>query len=235
MCHEDIEEECYKKSENWVETGSGELGRLYVEILKCEDLPQLDVGGFVGNKTDSFVSIVFEDTLVRTDAIDDCLSPRWLPWTKRAFIFHIFHSSSDLLVGVFDHDDVEDHDLAGRVSIELSNLRKNTVYTLCYDLYTSSKLSNPPGSTKYRTKGGTITVRLRLEIEDDRKLLLSNLAIPPTMYVNVKTRKDFKVVRETCSGKHNLQDFDINYMYSYVYFCLFVKLEHIYCMFVVFP
>ena len=72
-----------------------------------------------------------------TDVIDDSLNPRWLPWTKRAFIFHIFHSSSQLFLGVFDYDaginPADDHDLVGRISVDFSNLRKDIVYNVSKD------------------------------------------------------------------------------------------------------
>lgn len=143
MTKEDLENECVKDSQHWTDTGSGNLGRLFVEILQCDDLPNLDTGAFAGNKTDAFVSLVFEDTATVTDVIDDTLSPRWMPWTKRAFIFHIYHSSSQLFLGVFDYDEsispTDDHDLVGRVSVDISNLRRNTVYV---NLTARTSLSN---------------------------------------------------------------------------------------------
>jgi C2 domain len=221
MTKEEIDEECLKDTLSWIDTGSGDLGRLFFEVLKCDNLPNMDIGGFIGNKTDGFASIVFEDTIIRTDIIDDSLSPRWLPWMKRGFIFHIQHSSSDISIGLFDYDyspnPVEEHDMIGRITVELSNLRKDTTYTLTYDMYTSAKLSNPTdikNSASFRRKAGTMTIRLRIEVEDERKLVLSNLAIPPTVYVNTRTRKDFKVLRATCLGRKNLDNFDLNIIYS---------------------
>lgn len=39
-------------SQKWIEAGSGDLGRVYLEILSCHDLPNLDVGGeAMGNVT----------------------------------------------------------------------------------------------------------------------------------------------------------------------------------------
>jgi hypothetical protein len=58
-----------------------------------------------------------------------------------------------------------------------------------------------------RKRKGTITIRLRLEIEDERKLLLSALEPPPQMYVNVKTKKDFQVARTTVYGKFDMQKY----------------------------
>lgn len=199
MTEADLKAETIKDSHQWIDTGSGQLGRLFVEILSCEDLPNMDTGG--RNKTDTFVAIVFEDSVAKTDIIDDCLNPLWPPWCQRAFIFHMFHSSSQLFLGVFDFDEgvnpTDDHDLIGRISVDLSNLRHDTVYVLKYNIYTTARMSE-------RKQKGTITIRLRIEIPDERKLLLSNLEPPPEMYVNVKKRKDYRVVYYTCTGKYGM-------------------------------
>jgi hypothetical protein len=211
MTKKEIEEETPKESQNWVDVGTGKLGRLFVEILGCDDLPNLDTGGFLGNKTDTFVSLVYEDSTLQTDVIDDTLSPRWLPWSKRAFIFHVFHSSSQLFLGVFDYDEslnpTDDHDLIGRVSVDLTNLQKDTVYTLKYEIFDTARMTQRAGK-------GFITVRVRLEIDDDRKLLLSNLEPPPQMYVNVKNRKDFRVIRYTCTGKYDMDKYSMKVINS---------------------
>ena len=197
LTQDQLKKEALDKSHQWIDTGSGELGRLFVEIIGCEDLPNMDSGG--RNKTDAFVSMVFEDAIAKTDIIDDCLNPLWPPWCQRAFIFHMFHSSSQLFLGVFDFDEgvnpTDDHDLIGRISVDLSNLRHDTTYLLKYNIFTTARMSE-------RTCKGTITLRLRIEIADQRKLLLSNLEPPPEMYVNVKRRKDYKVVQYTCTGKY---------------------------------
>jgi hypothetical protein len=211
MTKKEIEVETPKESQNWIDVGTGKLGRLFVEILGCDDLPNLDSGGFAGNKTDTFVSLVYEDSTLQTDVIDDTLSPRWLPWTKRAFIFHVFHSSSQLFLGVFDYDDslnpADDHDLVGRVSIDLTNLQKDTVYTLKYEIFDTARMTQREGR-------GFITARVRLEIDDDRKLLLSNLEPPPQMYVNVNNRKEFRVIRYTCTGKYDMDKYSMKVINS---------------------
>lgn len=210
LTYEQLKAENIQESHQWIDTGSGELGRLFVEILGCEGLPNLDTGG--RNKTDAFVALVFEDSIGKTDIIDDCLSPMWPPWTQRAFIFHMFHGSSQLFLGVFDYDDgvnpTDDHDLIGRVSVDLTNLRHDTTYVLKYNIYTTARMSD-------RKSKGTITIRLRIEINDQRKLLLSNLEPPPEMYVNVKKRKDYKVVHYTCTGKYG----EFNCRYFDLLFC----------------
>jgi hypothetical protein len=211
MTKKEIEVETPKESQNWIDVGTGKLGRLFVEILGCDDLPNLDSGGFAGNKTDTFVSLVYEDSTLQTDVIDDTLNPRWLPWSKRAFIFHVFHSSSQLFLGVFDYDDsmnpADDHDLIGRVSIDLTNLQKDTVYTLKYEIFDTARMTQREGR-------GFITARVRLEIDDDRKLLLSNLEPPPQMYVNVKNRKEFRVIRYTCTGKYDMDKYSMKVINS---------------------
>jgi hypothetical protein len=195
MTKEDIEGETLKESHHWMDVGSGRLGRVHVEILGCDQLPNFDSGG--RNKTDAFVSLVYEDCIVKTDVVDDCLNPRWLPWTKRAASFNIYHSSSQIFVGVFDYADHpgDDHSLIGRVALDLTNLRKDTMYVLKYDLYNTAMITE-------RKRMGSITIRLRLEIEDERDVLLSNLEPPPQFYVNVPTRRDFRVVHYTCTGKY---------------------------------
>jgi hypothetical protein len=211
MTKNQINDAVMKESKKWLDVGSGKLGRVFVEILGCDNLPNLDIGGFLGNKTDAFVSLVFEDACVRTDVIDDCLSPRWLPWSQRAFIFHMMHSSSHLFLGVFDYDlsIVDDHDLIGRVSIDLTNMRPDTEYLLYYNIYDTAKVSN-------RKSKGTISIRVRIEIEDEQKLLLRTLEPPPPIYVNVKKKKDFHVVRYTCTGSYDTNKYSMKTINSHI-------------------
>lgn len=168
----------------------------------------MDTGSWLGNLTDSFVSIVYEDTFVRTDTIDDCLDPVWLPWSHRAFILNMGHASSQIFLGVFDFDaGFDDHDLIGRVSVDVTNLRPNTEYLLSYDIYPSAIVTG-------RESQGRINIRLRLEIPDERKLALSALEPPPPTYVNVKKGKDFRVVRQTCIGQCDVDKYSFNTLKS---------------------
>jgi hypothetical protein len=210
MTNDEIETQIMKPSQHWVDAGSGNLGRIFLEVLGCDGLPNLDTGGFLGNKTDTFVSVVYEDVYARTDTIDDCLSPRWMPWTNRAFILNMQHSSSQIFIGVFDFDAgmIDDHDLIGRVSIDLTNLRKDTEYILSYNIYPSARV------TAGRKVNGKITVRLRMEIPDERKLPLCALEPPENVYVNVKKRKDFRVVRQTCFGKYDVEKYSLSTLKS---------------------
>lgn len=197
-----------KDSTEWLDTGSGDVARIFVEILCCDGLPNLDSGGFLGNKTDAFVALVHEDTWAQTDVIDDCLNPRWLPWSRRAFIFHQAHSSSQLFLGVFDHDTgLDDHDLIGRVSVDMSNLRPNTVYNLTYNIFPSARMTE-------RNSQGTVTIRLRMEVDDEKKLLTCCIEPPRTQYVNVKKRKEFRIIKYTCTGRYNMDDYNMKVITS---------------------
>lgn len=173
----------------WLDVGTGDLGRIYVEIIGADGLPNKDKDFGLGNKTDPFVVVVYEDCIAKTDTIDDCLSPRWMPWTQRAFIFRRMHVSSNLNIAVFDYDPgyIGDHDICGRVSVDLTNFLSNTEYLLQYNLYENSVLQD-------RAPKGTITLRIRMEMKTEKELILSNLGIPPEVYVNVKIAKDFDLV-----------------------------------------
>ncbi|KAL7547952.1 hypothetical protein ACHAWF_011221 [Thalassiosira exigua] len=143
LTSEKIQEESMRQSYEWTDIGSGSLGKIFVEILGCDGLPNLD-SKILGDKTDTFVSLVYEDCFARTDTVSDCLSPRWMPWTKRAFIFNMMHTSSQLFLAVFDEDCgvLNSHDLIGRVSIDISNFRPDTVYTLHYNIFPVSHQSS---------------------------------------------------------------------------------------------
>ena len=124
-----------------------------------------------------------------------------MPWTKQAFIFHMFHLSLELYLGAFDFDDgVDEHDLIGRVAVNVLNLQPDTTYVLTYNLYQSGKhtLHEPQG---------TVTIRIRMEIDNDRQLLLSTLELPKTIYVNVKskTRSNCVISGLNC-GKYSCQN-----------------------------
>ena len=169
--------------------------------MSANDLPNLDSGSWLGNLTDAFVSIVYQDTFVRTDVIDDCLNPIWLPWSHRAFILNIAHPSSQIFLGIFDFDaGFDDHDLIGRVSVDITNLRPDTEYVSNYNIYPSARV----GDRKAR---GNIKIRLRLEIPDERMMALASLEPPLPTYVNVKKGKEFRVIRQTCLGSTDVDKY----------------------------
>jgi C2 domain len=210
MSAQSIHDETRQPSHKWVDAGSGSLGRLYCEVLACHDLPNVDVGEFMGNVTDSFVCLVFEDSCAMTEVINDELSPHWLPWTQRAFCFGMMHPASILYLGVFDYDLGTSHEPIGRVAVNVSNLQRNTVHTLKYNLYPSSNVTE-------RTPAGSITIRIRIDCSDEKAALLVALQPRPKIFVNVKKHKSFKVVRYTCFGEYDGEEkFDMTVMRSYI-------------------
>jgi hypothetical protein len=208
MSSKAISEEAMKPSKSWTEAGSGKLGKLFLEIIQCDDLPNMDTGP--GNKTDAFCCVIYEDAIVNTDVVSDELSPRWMPWSQRAFLFHIQHPSSQVLVGVMDYDSlgVNAHDPIGRVSIDITNFRADTDYLLTFDLH-KSVLDNE------RPVVGKLTVRLRIEYDSYREFVKGALALPPFNYLNLAKHRDFKTAFFVCHGEENLQRLDMDAIQSY--------------------
>lgn len=211
LTKDEIELKSMETSRRWIEIGSGKLGKLYFEFLKADGLPNLDSSVRGRNKSDPFAMVVYEDCCAKTDIIDDCLSPRWLPWMQRAFVFNIDHTSSDLFVGIFDYDASmgDGHDLIGRFAVETSNLRPETEYVLTYNLYQN-------GFEKERKPSGSVTVRIRLEVDNQKELVLSNLRHPPDEFINVKKKKDFNLVRQVVQGLPDLSTYSLNTVMLYV-------------------
>ena len=129
-----MERVSYEPSTKWISVGGGNLGIVYCEIIGCNDLPQMDATDF--SSTDAVATIAFEDNFVRTDIIWDQLYPRWMPWTTRAYQFHICHPASILCISVMDCDEnmFEKHDPIGRVVVQPSSFKPNVTYTLHYVL-----------------------------------------------------------------------------------------------------
>mmetsp|Transcript_23343 Transcript_23343/g.36135 ORF Transcript_23343/g.36135 Transcript_23343/m.36135 type:complete len:1112 (+) Transcript_23343:197-3532(+) len=210
LTKEQIDEEAMKPSHSWLDIGSGNLGKVFVEIIQCDGLPNMDTGSTFGNLTDSFVSLVYEDCFARTHTVDDCLSPRFMPWSRRAFILNMMHTSSQLFVGVFDSDPHTAHELIGRVSVDLTNLIPNMIYTMKYNLHPTAKC-NPR-----EKKCGSITIRLRLELENERTLLLSNINYPESVYVNSDNKKDYKVMHQTVHGNVDMKRYGLANINQYI-------------------
>ena len=192
MTEKEIDFESIQPSKYWIEAGTGGLGKVFVEVIRCDNLPNLDTSISGRDKTDAFTCLVFEDCIVNTDVINDSLSPRWMSWSQRAFIFNIMHPSSQLMVGVFDYDGTftdPDHDPIGRAAINISTLRPNTMYTTTYTLYERSK--------EGRIGRGTITLRLRLELDSCRKVVLGGGKPVLNYDVSVAKNQDFKIVHHT--------------------------------------
>lgn len=206
-----IQEETMKPSRKWINIGSGSLGKIFFEILGADELPNLDSSVRGKDKSDPFAMVVYEDVCAKTDIIDDCLSPRWLPWMQRAFVLNMDHASSDIFVGIFDYDGTigNQHDLIGRVAIEISSLCPNTDYVLSYYLYDETLRSE-------RKQHGSITVRIRVEYASQRDLVLSNLRVPPEEYINVKNKKDYLLIRKVVQGNTDIVKYSLNTITTYI-------------------
>lgn len=221
---EQIERESQNHSTNWVDAGSGKLGRLFVEILHCDGLPNMDLidTSNVLDTTDAFVCLVYEDTIVNTDVIGDSNSPRWMPWSKRAFCFPVAHSQSDLFIGIFDYDMERSpvqmalrvvkrqHRPIGRCSVCLTQLNPDTLYTLTYPIYYSELRA-------HRTQSrGTITVRLRLEWNDTRRTMLTALKPPAPHFISCPRKIHWEVSRYTVEGVHDGTKYSMNSFARYI-------------------
>jgi hypothetical protein len=207
LTEKEILEESLKPSTQWIEAGSGGVGKVFVEILGCDGLPNMDKLTLnPRDKTDAFCCIVFEDCVVNTDVIENCLSPRWMPWTQRAFIFNITHPSSDLIIAAFDYDPEwsplqiasratgDLHDAIGRIRIDLSNFAVDMDYTLCYDLFYGET------AAQRRDSRGKFWVRIRVQFPDRRKAFLAAAVPPQETFVTVSRAIDFQVAHYTTEG-----------------------------------
>jgi hypothetical protein len=144
LSEEELQYEMHKPSTNWVQCGTDtkkSLGMVYLEVLRCEGLPNMDAGGALGNKTDAFVCAVYEESLVQTDVIDDRLSPMWMPWTQRAFCFQMRHPLSQLYLSVVDFDlGLSPHDGIGRIAVNLNHFELDVAYTLKYKIHPAANV-----------------------------------------------------------------------------------------------
>lgn len=199
MTKSKIQQISMEPSRSWVEAAGGatdNYGSIFLEILGCDDLPNMDME-LVDGLTDAFVACVFEDNFVRTAVIHDSLNPRWMPWSHRAFEFHIQHPSSILMLGVFDYDDnpLESHDPIGRVVIVPTLFEKETMYTLKYPLYHENE------------SRGTLTVRLRIHWHNAADASKAQSFVrPPRFIINVRTAKAWKTLRYLTRGSTDMTD-----------------------------
>lgn len=182
-----IEEASKGHSTSWTMAGSGSIGKLYIEILGCNGLTNVALAA--DKKSNPFVNIVFEDAIVNTEVIHDCFSPRWMPWSQRAFVINMMNLSSQVFVGVFDCKSNQviggiNHDPLGRAMINLSSLRPRAIHSLSYNLYDSDSIN--------RQFRGKISIRLRLAIDDERKALIHEMSPRDHYYVSTVRESDFR-------------------------------------------
>mmetsp|Transcript_26255 Transcript_26255/g.56904 ORF Transcript_26255/g.56904 Transcript_26255/m.56904 type:complete len:975 (-) Transcript_26255:79-3003(-) len=216
MSHDDIVSGAMNDSRNWLDIGSGTLGRVYLEIIGIDDMINMDEvmpisGVGKSNKTDSFVAVIYEDCIAKTDVIDDCLNPRWMPWMQRAFVLRTMYPNSQLFLGVFDYDSgaQNEHDMVGRVSVNLTDFRPGSEYLLHYHLFKSAKI----GPRKPR---GTLIIRMKIEADDERQNIIKNLSPPPSIYVSCRNISDFRIARKTVTGKTDVEVYSTKTLNAYV-------------------
>lgn len=209
--------EALEPSTQWIDVlGSGDEGRVFLEVIACDGLPNFDSPTLsnLNNLTDPFCCIIMEDSIVNTSFIEDNLSPRWMPNDRRAFVLHVRHPSSQVYVGVFDHDKInplgvslcqQDHDPIGRVLINLTQFRPGTLYTLKYHLYLVDNESRK--HREEQTHNGTITIRLRIEWggtgchgNQMKNMIVAGILPPPPSYISVPTSSDFQIAYYTAGG-----------------------------------
>lgn len=139
LTNDDIQSFTYKPSIKWKDMGvEPSLGTIYLEVLGCDSLPRREKNGLHGDKRDAFVQIIYGDSRSQTDVIESCLSPRWLPWSGRAFTLHIKEQCAIVFLSVFDFDPKDSHSFIGRVAIPLVNFHPNTEYLLDYKIHRNS-------------------------------------------------------------------------------------------------
>ena len=209
LTKEQMNETCKLPSENWTVAGSGELGELYLEILSCKGLPNLDFG-LPRNKTDAFANVVFEDAIVSTEVVRDTLNPKFMPWTRRAFKLHIHDVNSRLYIGVFDHDfGGNKYDPIGRVSIPIHRFTPGTVYNLSYDLYDSSEVSK-------RKIRGQINLRMSIKWKGQRSLFFNSLQSQEEFTVNFDSKRDYDNAEYTVHGYDDQREYSLKTLLGYV-------------------
>jgi len=204
MTKKEIDAELYKPSIKWNHSGSGQLAIIYLEILQCNGLPNVDIGKSFGNKTDAFVKLAYEDCIRQTDVVKDFLSPRWMPWTNRAFTLRMVHPSSQLFLGVHNANVIFFPDFIGQTVVDIKKLRPETEYVLDYDLFDS--LVNPA-----RKKMGTIKIRVRIRVDNQRAVVLASLSIPDPSYLNESEISDFRVTQNTIKGNDDMYEYSIKH------------------------
>ncbi|KAG7350731.1 C2 domain containing protein [Nitzschia inconspicua] len=216
LTHDEIEEEAFRPSTKWIEAGTGSLGKYYVEVIGCDDLPDMDFSLTGRDKTDAFCTLVYEDCVVNTDVIHDCLSPRWPCWSQRAFVFNIMHSSSQIHIGLFDYDEFVPgvtkgpsgkHDKIGRVVVNPTNFRPNIVHTLRYHIFTSDEPD--------RELRGTLILRCRYESQSERQILFSQLQLQTQYSVSTVGLSDFRCTYYAVANDRHHQTLSLSTLTKY--------------------
>lgn len=208
MTHYELHQQMLKESEVFHDlrisnAKQKEIGILKVEILQCLGLPPLDFA----TDTDAVVYLCVGSYAFSTDVIWNRLNPMWLPKSRRACIFPLYHGYARLFVGVFDDDGKkEKDDFAGRVVIDLARCRPKSRYDVTMPLRESTHVYS-------RRPRGAIRLRFSVEWHSEKEALLSyiprQMIHPPSLKrpdndvtVLCGDEKAFRNIATTVHGIH---------------------------------
>ena len=159
--------------------------------------------------TSYYSKLILEVSLLQV--IDDSCSPMWMPWSSRAFVFQMSHPSTAIYIGVADYDvGPLEHECIGRVAIDMGKFFPGTLYTLTFKLFESSNL------TEKGEDSGTITVRLRIEIPNEKKYLMEGWNAPSKSWVNSQQWKSHRVAKYCVDGPHDEEVFEMRLFRSHI-------------------
>ena len=211
------------------------IGELRVEVLEAENLPNMDslAGVSMGDKTDAYAMLIFENYVAQTSVIFDSLNPRWAandPKSFRAFRFPVLTPYSVLYVCVEDFDGnkknalrdkgsptdkgrktnkVNADDPIGRVAIQLGRLTASTQYDCWFELGHGA-IEKPNG------KLGSVRLRFSVTFKSERARMVRYLKQPaiPIIPFNKKIYRKHALFAKY--GKLALQAYDWDILMVYV-------------------
>lgn len=194
MTNSELQTEVVKPSETFHDLrrskniSQKEIGTLRVEILQCLGLPALDFA----SETDAVAYMVCGSYAFTSDVIGNKLNPLWLPRSRRACIFPIFHAYAKLFVGIFDDDGKgEKDDFAGRVVIAIARCRPRSTYDVTLPLRQS-------GHVYARVPRGSVRLRFSIVYNSERDALLSYL---PKSMPSLKVERPDNDVTVVCGDE----------------------------------
>jgi C2 domain len=188
-------------------------GTIRLEVLGCDRLPRLDLT----DKSDPFGAVLYENNLLRTDVIWNCQSPRWMPWSARAFELPVRHPHSLLFVAVFDYDAspvidssvVNAHDPVGRIVLHPGQFEPNVTHVLSYPL------DGHGDGQPTAAKAATVKIRLRVEWDGGGTVPPVALVAPPRYVLHVEFDRSFQVLRYLARGSLDMDQASVASVRSY--------------------